>query len=67
MTQCHQFEHQLLHLTLLIEMLLGFSKQVEPEIMPFAATWMDPGSIILSEVSQDRKERYHMASLICGL
>ena len=37
------------------------------EIMPFAAIWMDPEIIILSEVSQTEKEKYCMASLICGI
>ena len=37
------------------------------EIMPFAATWMDLESVTLSEVSQTEKEKYHMASLICGI
>ena len=37
------------------------------EIMPFAATWMDLGIIILSEVSQTEKDKYHMISLICGI
>ena len=37
------------------------------EIMPFAATWMDLEIIILSEVSQNKKDKYHMISLICGL
>ena len=32
------------------------------EIMPFAATWMDPEIIILNEVSQRKK--YHMISVI---
>ena len=36
-------------------------------IMPFAATWMDLEIIILSEVSQTEKEKYHMISLICGI
>ena len=37
------------------------------EIMPFAATWMDLESVILREVSQTEKEKYHMTSLICGI
>ena len=37
------------------------------EIMPFAATWMDLEIIILSEVSQKEKDKYHMVSLICGI
>ena len=31
---------------------------------PFAATWMDLEVIILSEVSQTEKDKYHMISLI---
>ena len=37
------------------------------EIMPFAATWMDLEIIILSEVSQTEKDKYHMISLTCGI
>ena len=37
------------------------------EIMPFAATWMDLEIVILSEVSQTEKDKYHMISLICGI
>ena len=37
------------------------------EIMPFAATWMDLESVILSEVSQTEKEKYCMTSLMCGI
>ena len=37
------------------------------EIMPFAATQMDLEIIILSEVSQTEKDKYHMISLICGI
>ena len=35
--------------------------------MPFAATWMPPEIIILSEVSQKKKDKYCMISLICGI
>ena len=37
------------------------------EIMPFAATWIQLEMIILSEVSQKEKDKYHMISLICGI
>ena len=37
------------------------------EIMPLAATWMDLEMIILSELSQKEKYRYHMTSLVCGI
>ena len=37
------------------------------KIMPFAATWMDLEILILSEVSQKEKDKYHMISLICGI
>ena len=37
------------------------------EIMPFAATWMDLEIIILSEVSQKEKDKYHILSRICGI
>ena len=37
------------------------------KIIPFAATWMQLEIIILSEVSQKEKDRYHMISLICGI
>ena len=28
--------------------------------MPFSAKWMDLGTLILSEVSQKEKDKYHM-------
>ena len=36
------------------------------EIWPFLETWMELESIMLSEVSQAEKDRYHMFSLLCG-
>ena len=35
--------------------------------MPFAATWMDLEIVILSEVSQTQKDKYHKISFICGI
>ena len=35
--------------------------------MPFAATWMELETLILSEVSQKEKGKYHMISLIPGV
>ena len=37
------------------------------EIMPFAATQMDLEIVILSEVSQTEKHKYHMISLTYGI
>ena len=37
------------------------------KIMPFAAIWMQLEIIILSEVSQKEKDKYHIISLICGI
>ena len=34
--------------------------------MPFAMTWSDLEIIILSEVSQKEKDKYHTISFICG-
>ena len=37
------------------------------EIMPFAATWMDLEIIILSDLSQTEKDKYHKIMLICRI
>ena len=43
-----------------------YSVVKENKIMPFAATWMELETFILSEVSQKEKDKYHMISLISG-
>ena len=44
----------------------SYSAIKKNEIRPFAATWMDAGSVTLSEGSQ-AEEKYHMTSLVSGL
>ena len=37
------------------------------KIMPIAATWIELETVILSQVSQKEKDKYHMISLISGI
>ena len=37
------------------------------EIVPFETTWMDLEGIILSEISQAEKDKYHMITFINGI
>ena len=43
-----------------------YSATKQNEIMPFATTWMDLESVILSEVVQTEKEKRHMTPFMCG-
>ena len=44
-----------------------YSVITKNKIMPIAATWMNLETLILSEVSQKEKDKYHMISLISGI
>ena len=44
-----------------------YSAIKKDDIMPFAATWVELETLILSEISQKEKEKYHMISLITGI
>ena len=44
-----------------------YSATKKNETMPFAAMWMYLEMLILSEVSQKEKDKYHMLSLLCGI
>ena len=48
-------------LTYTMEYYLAMRKN---EIMPFAAMWMELEGIMLNEISQSEKDRYHMFSLM---
>ena len=37
------------------------------EILPLAATWIDLEGIMLTEMSQTKKDKYCVISFICGL
>ena len=50
-----------------IYMMEYYSAIKKNKIMPFAAAWMELETLILSEVSQKEKDKYHMTSLISGI
>ena len=37
------------------------------QTLPLATTWMELEGIMLSEISQAKKDRYQIISLICGV
>ena len=56
--------HTYMCIYLYIGILLSYKKN---EKMPFTAMQMDLELIILSEISQKEKAKYHTISLICGI
>ena len=44
-----------------------YSARKKNDIMPFAAKWMDPEIIVLSEVSQKEKHKYSTLTHIYGI
>ena len=42
---------------------MEYYSAIKNEIMPFAVTWIDLEIIILSEINQKEKDKYHMTSL----
>ena len=44
-----------------------YSAMKSNKIMPFAATWMELDTLMLSEVSQKAKDKYHTISFISGI
>ena len=44
-----------------------YSATRRKQILPFATTWMELEDIMLSEISQVKKDKCQMTSLICGV
>ena len=44
-----------------------YSAVKKKEVLPFETVWMVLENILLSEISQSEKDKYHMISLICGI
>ena len=44
-----------------------YSAMKKKKILPFATVWMDLENIMITELSQSEKDKYHMISLICGI
>ena len=43
-----------------------YTAEGKKELLPFMTAWMELESIILSEISQAVKDKYHMISPISG-
>ena len=46
---------------------MEYYSPISKKNLPFATVWMDLENVMLSEVSQSEKDKYHMISLVCGI
>ena len=44
-----------------------YAAERKKELLSFVTAWMELESIMLSEISQSEKDKYHMISLICEI
>ena len=44
-----------------------YSAVKKSNVLPFIAVWMDLENIILSQIGQAEKDKYHVISCICGI
>ena len=40
---------------------------IKKKTLPLGTVWMYMENIMLNEISQSEKDKYHMISLICGI
>ena len=50
-----------------MEYCMAVKKKKKKEFLPFAKAWMNLEIIMLSEISQSEKDKYHIISLTCGI
>ena len=43
-----------------------YAAETKKELLPFATAWMELESIMLSEISQVVRDKYHIISLLSG-
>ena len=43
-----------------------YAEERKKELLPFVTAWMELESIMLSEINQEVKDKYHMISPISG-
>ena len=46
---------------------MEYYSAIQKKILPFTTIWMDLENVMLSEISQSEKDKYHMILLICGI
>ena len=44
-----------------------YAAERKKELLPFETAWMELERIMLSEISQSVKDKYHVISLICAI
>ena len=44
-----------------------YSAAKKKKVLPFVIVWMDLENLMLNEIRQSEKDKYHMISLICGI